>query len=412
MDTMSEAGVVIVGAGQGGFQLAASLRDEGWRGPVILVGEEPGLPYQRPPLSKAFITGKSDAQQLMLRPEAFYAEKGIALRLAQRVCGIDRAAQRVSLEGGESVSYAHLALATGARARMPAIVGIGLAGVQALRSMADAQALRAALGAARRVVVIGAGFIGLEVAAAARALGVEVDVLEFTSRALERSVCAPTALWLTQALQAAGVGFGFNTTAVAIEGEGGRATGVRTGDGLVYAADLVVVGIGVVPNDALAAAAGLAVDNGIRVDEFLRTADPLISAIGDCASFPPETGAPAWRLESVQNAVDHARCVAARIAGRAAPYAKIPWFWSDQGANRLQIAGVAQALDSAVVRGDPASGKFSVFRFRGKQLTAVESINQAGDHMVARKLLAQPCRLSAAQAADPLFKLSDALPAP
>lgn len=399
-------GVVIVGAGQGGFQAAASLRDEGHSGPVTLIGEEPGIPYQRPPLSKGFLLGKTTAQQLELRPAAFYAERGIELLAGERVMAIDRAARTVRLASGAMRAYAHLVLATGARPRMPRIPGVDLAGVQALRTGADARGLLQRLGAARRLVVVGAGFIGLEVAVVARELGLEVDVLEFAERAMLRSVSAPVAAYLTDALVKRGVRFHFSTGAEAFGGEQGQVRTVLTNRGNTLAADLVVVGAGVEPDDLLAREAGLRVQGGIVVDATLLTSDPAISAIGDCARFPAPYSAQPQRLESVQNAVDQARCVAARLAGKTAPYDKVPWFWSDQGENRLQIAGVAEAADEAVLRGDVAGSKFSVLRLRGGRLAAVESINSAADHMAARKLLAARVTLTREQAADTSFKLA------
>ncbi|MES2051465.1 MAG: FAD-dependent oxidoreductase [Pseudomonadota bacterium] len=416
---MTQAGIIVVGSGQGGFQVAASLRDEGYAGPVTLIGEEPGLPYQRPPLSKAFLSGKSPAPQIDLRPDHFYSEHAIRLLAGERVTGIDRGARQVTLASGASLAYDHLVLATGARARLPAIAGVRLAGVLALRSRADAQALLEGLHQARRLVVVGAGFIGLEVAVAARDKGLDVHVLEFTDRVLKRSVSAPAARYLAEALQARGVRFSFGTGAAAFTaGEGaqaGQLAAVVTTHGESVPADLAVVGIGVDPNMELALDAGLAVQDGILVDASLLSSDPAISAIGDCARYPAFFADAPVRLESVQNAVDHARCVAARLVGKAQHYARVPWFWSDQGSNRLQIAGVAHADDECVLRGDAAPpdspAKFSVFRFRAGHLTAVESINNAGDHMAARKLLTHPACITPAQAADPRISLASLVPA-
>lgn len=408
---MEQPGVIVVGSGQGGFQLAASLRDEGYTGPVTLVGDEPGLPYQRPPLSKSFLAGKALPGQIELRPAGFYAERNIALIAPDRVTSIDRSARRVTLASGALLAYEHLVLATGARARMPAVPGVNLQGVLALRTWADAEAIRARLHEARRVVVVGGGFIGLEVAVMARQLGLEVRVIEFADRVLKRAVSALTADYLANAQAARGVQISLETGVTAFTGSDGRVEAVLTTGGASVPADLVVVGIGVEPNVELARAAGLQVQDGIVVDRHLATSDPFISAIGDCARFPASYCAAPVRLESVQNAVDQARCVAARIVDKAEPYAKVPWFWSDQGDNRLQIAGLAQAGDSAVLRGDPAAGKFSVLRFRDGRLSAVESINSVADHMAARKLLAAATPISPTQAADPSVKLA-ALVAP
>ena len=403
---MEQPGVIVVGSGQAGFQLVASLRDEGYQGPLTLIGDEPGLPYQRPPLSKSFLAGKAQPGQIELRPAGFYAERNIALIAPDRVTNIDRSARRVTLASGASLAYEHLVLATGARARMPAVPGVNLQGVLALRTRADAEALLAGLQEARRVVVVGAGFIGLEVAVMARQLGLEVRVIEFADRVLKRAVSAPTADYLAQAQATRGMQFSLRTGVAAFTGSDGRVEAVLTTGGESVPADLVVVGVGVEPNVELARASGLQVQDGIVVDRHLVTSDPFISAIGDCARYPAGYCDAPVRLESVQNAVDQARCVAARIVGKAEPYAKVPWFWSDQGENRLQIAGLAEAGDSAVLRGDPATGKFSVFRFRDGRLSAVESINSVADHMAARKLLAAATPISPTQVADPSVKLA------
>ncbi|MBC7468044.1 MAG: FAD-dependent oxidoreductase [Ramlibacter sp.] len=403
---MEQPGVIVVGSGQAGFQLVASLRDEGDQGPLTLIGDEPGLPYQRPPLSKSFLAGKAQPGQIELRPAGFYAERNIALIAPDRVTNIDRSARRVTLASGASLAYEHLVLATGARARMPAVPGVNLQGVLALRTRADAEALLAGLHEARRVVVVGAGFIGLEVAVMARQLGLEVRVIEFADRVLKRAVSAPTADYLAQAQATRGMQFSLRTGVAAFTGSDGRVEAVLTTGGESVPADLVVVGVGVEPNVELARASGLQVQDGIVVDRHLVTSDPFISAIGDCARYPAGYCDAPVRLESVQNAVDQARCVAARIVGKAEPYAKVPWFWSDQGENRLQIAGLAEAGDSAVLRGDPAAGKFSVFRFRDGRLSAVESINSVADHMAARKLLAAATPISPTQVADPSVKLA------
>jgi 3-phenylpropionate/trans-cinnamate dioxygenase ferredoxin reductase subunit len=407
-----QAGVVIVGSGQGGFQVAASLRDEGYAGAITLIGDEPGLPYQRPPLSKAYLAGEAQPRHVELRPVAFYAERGIDVIAPERVVGIARAARRVTLASGKTLPYEHLVLATGARARMPVIAGAELTGIVALRTRADADGLLAFLQQARRVVIVGAGFIGLEVAVVARQMGLDVRILELADRVLKRAVSAESAAFLAQAQIERGVQISLLTGAAAYSGSDGRVTGVLTTQGETVPADLVVVGIGVDPNVDLARDAGLAVQDGIVVDQCLLTADSAISAIGDCARFPAAYADCALRLESVQNSVDQARCVAARLSGKPQVYVKVPWFWSDQGPNRLQIAGVASVDDSVVLRGDPAMGKFSVFRFRAGRLSAVESINSAGDHMAARKLLAMQTPISPDQAADCGLKLTALAVAP
>ena len=403
---MSDAGVIIVGSGQGGFQVAASLRDEDYAGPIALIGDEPGLPYQRPPLSKAFLLGKVRPEQIELRPAAYYIEKNIEVISSQQVTKIDREARRITLASGALKSYEQLVLATGARARIPKISGINFTGVARLRTLSDAQVLISVMQPGRRVVIVGAGFIGMEVAVNALELGLDVHLLETTDRALKRTLTAISGNFLTYALIQRGAKFSFNTRVIGFTGVGGRVTGTTTNHGETIPSDMVVIGIGVEPNVELALEAGLHVHDGIVVNDRLITSDPRISAIGDCARFHASYSDALVRLESVQNSVDQARCVAAQITGKGKPYNKVPWFWSDQGTNRLQIAGVAQADDIAVLRGDINKFKFSVFRFRADRITAVESINSVGDHMLSRKLLANPANISPEQAADKSLDLA------
>lgn len=403
-----EEGIVIVGAGQGGFQAATSLREAGFAGPVTLVGEEPGLPYQRPPLSKAYMKGDAGIEQIELRPAAFFADHRIEVVNA-RAEAIDRAGRRVLLEGGEALPYAHLILATGARNRPLPVPGRELAGVYYLRSRADADALKERLEGARRVVVIGAGFIGLEFAAVARTLGHEVTVIEAAARPLARAVSPEMSAFFADAHTSMGTRLLLGAGVVGLKGEAGHVTGVETTDGLVHPADFVVVGIGVTPNVELAADAGLEVANGIVADAHLATMDPAISAIGDAVAYPSRFADGLVRLESVQNAVDQAKAVAARLTGRPAPYEAVPWFWSDQSDLKLQMVGLAGPTDDAVLRGDPASRRFSVFRFRDGVLTAIESVNRPADHMLGRRLLAGTPTLTPEQAADESLELKSLL---
>lgn len=405
--------VVIVGTGQGGFQAAASLREQGFSGRVILLGDELHLPYQRPPLSKAYLTGEADADVVRMRPEKFFAEHGVELRAGEQVCLLDRAGHRVVLASGEALTYDHLVLALGARNRPLPVPGADLDGVVQLRTLGDAEALRQRLDAGREVVVVGAGFIGLEFAAVAASRGIPVTVIEAMDRPMARTVSAETSRFFRGAHERQGVRFVFGATVVRVLGADGRASGVETADGRHFSADLVLVGIGVIPNAELAGDAGLAVANGIVVDEYLRTSDPAISAIGDCAAHPSRfaAGAPV-RIESVQNAVDHARCVAARLTGKPTPYESLPWFWSEQGKLKLQIAGLATPHERAVIRGDPAQdgkgGGFSVFCYSGGTLVGVESVNRPLDHVLARKLLTAGVTVTAEQAADRSFDLRSA----
>jgi 3-phenylpropionate/trans-cinnamate dioxygenase ferredoxin reductase subunit len=275
-----------------------------------------------------------------------------------------------------------------------------------VRSASDADALRLRLPDLKQLVIVGAGFIGLEVAAVATSFGVEVTVLEASSRPMSRALSVPMSDFFKTAHEKSGVRFGFNAAVTAINGKDGRAISVATANGDIFPADVVLVCVGVVANDELAAQAGLAVDNGIVVDESLLTLDPAISAIGDCAAYPqPFAGSARCRLESVQNAIDHGRCVAARLTGEAHPYRAVPWFWSDQGPLKLQIAGIPAPYESCVLRGEASTGAFSVFCFRGGKLAGVESVNRAADHMIARRLLSSAAALTPTEAADSAFDL-------
>ncbi|HVN01739.1 MAG TPA: FAD-dependent oxidoreductase [Caulobacteraceae bacterium] len=399
---MSEpgAGVVIVGGGHAGGAAAAQLRQDGYEGRITVLGEEPIAPYQRPPLSKAWLKGEADAEALALRPESFYAEQDIALRLSTKVAGLDRAAKTVTLESGERVPYETLIIATGARARWLDLPGAHLAGVQVLRSAADAEVLKQALGPGKRLAVVGGGYIGLEAAASARALGAEAVVIEAMPRILARSSCQTLSDFFMAYHQARGVRFELNAAIVGFEGDGGHVSGVRLADGRVIACDDVVVGIGVVPNDELAKAAGLECSNGIVVDEHARTADPAIFAIGDVTQRPLPLYASSHRLESVANALEQARQAAAAIAGRPAPPHEVTWNWSDQYDLKLQLAGLAFDADDILVRGDPASGRFAVFHLKGPVIRAVEAVNAPAEFMAGRMLIGSQKPISRAKLAD------------
>lgn len=396
-------GVVVVGGGHAGLQVAETLRAEGYDGTVTVVVDDPHPPYQRPPLSKDCLGGE-DAAPLPLRGPRFAEEHCIDLRTGVTATGIDRQRRTVHLDTHEEVPYAHLVLATGAANRRLTCPGAELDGVHGLRTLDDAQRLSAAMTAARRVVVIGAGFIGLEFATVARARGLEVTVLEFAPRPMGRAVSPVTGDWFAQAHLASGIDLRLGEGIERCEGAG-RVEAVVSTTGDRYPADLVVVGIGVVPSTALAEQAGLETDNGIVVDASLRTSDPAVLAVGDCASFPSVHAGIRSRLESVQNATDQARHAAHTILGRTDDYADLPWFWSRQGPWKLQIAGLYRAGDDTVVRGDLTAGKFSVFCFRQDRLVAVESINRPADHMTARKLIHERVPLTPAQAADPALDL-------
>lgn len=397
--------ILIAGAGQAGYQTAASLRQEGYEGRIVLIGDEPGLPYQRPPLSKAYLLGKVQAPALRFRQAEWYEQNRVE-HIEARITAIYRSARSVTLADGRTLPYEHLVLALGARNRVPAVPGITLDGVFGIRTLADADALSPLLAESKRVVVIGAGFIGLEFAAVAAARGIAVDVLEIARRPMARALSEPMSAAFDAAHRAWGVRLHYGQALESVLGEGGRATGVRTTSGEEIAADLVVYGIGVVPNAELATVAGLAVDNGIRVDALLQTDDPDISAIGDLVNFPSPWAARPIRLESVQNAVDQARALASRLVGKAgAPYTALPWFWTDQGDMKLQMAGLSEGFDKHVLLGNATARQFSVLCFRAGKLVAVESCNRPADHMAARKLLARHAAISIEQAAAPGFDL-------
>ena len=397
--------VAVVGTGQAGFQTAASLRQEGFAGRIILIGDEPVPPYQRPPLSKSYLARESGLDELWLRPESFYTQHQIEVLAGETVTAIDRADRRLRLASGGELSWDHLVLATGARFRPLAVPGAELDGVLPLRTLADTDILRERLDQAREIVVVGAGFIGLEFASVAIARAAAVHTIEVTQHPMGRVVSASISRFFTEAHRRWGAKVSLGTGVTQILGAGGRVTGVETTDERHLPADLVLICIGVIPNAELAREAGLAVDNGIVVDQHLATADPAILAIGDCANFPTPFAVGRVRLESVQNAVDQARGVAAHITGKRAPYDKVPWFWSDQGDLKLQIAGITTGHDTAVLRGDPGDGRFSVFCFRAGRLIGVESVNQTADHVVARRLLAGDPKLIPEQAADLSYDL-------
>jgi 3-phenylpropionate/trans-cinnamate dioxygenase ferredoxin reductase subunit len=406
---MSVAGTVIVGGGQGGFQAAASLREEGYEEPVTIIGDEPVLPYQRPPLSKAYLLGEMTGERLLLWRESFYDKRNIDLLMGDRVVSIDRAARRVHLASNSALSYAHLVFAIGARNRLLPVEGADLDGVFYLRTQAESDAIRARMDAAQTIVVVGAGFIGLEIAAVASKLGKSVHVVEALSRVMSRAVSHAASDFYAEAHAQWGVELHLDARLSRIYGADGSVTGIALADGRTLAADLVLVGIGIVPNVELAAEAGLPADNGIVVDRQLLTGDPNISALGDCAAFPDPAGGSLIRLESVQNAVDQARCIARRIAGHAEDYAAVPWFWSDQRDLKLQMVGLTGGADRFAVRGDPASRAFSVFCFAGERLLGIESVNRAAEHMFGRRLLAAGESITPREASDPSFDLKGRL---
>jgi 3-phenylpropionate/trans-cinnamate dioxygenase ferredoxin reductase subunit len=400
---MSSSSVVIVGAGHAGVQAAASLREEGFKEEIILLTDEPELPYQRPPLSKAFLKGEMDVHGLPLRAEAFYREHGIDLKRATHAARIDRAARILETASGDAHEYGHLILATGARQRRLEVAGVDLKGVFSLRTIADATAIRERLGPGTKLVIIGAGFIGLEIAATAIALGAEATVVEI-ARPMGRAVSPGISDFYLKAHASSGIRFRIGRGVAEIQGVD-KAEAVLLTDSEVLPADCVVVGVGVMAEDTLARASGLECANGILVDAHMQTSDPAISAIGDCADFPNAALGFRTRLESVQNAVDQGRCVARRLVGKPAPYDALAWFWSDQGDLKLTIAGLSHGVDQWVLRGDPETRAFSTFGFRDGRLAVVESVNRAGDHAAAKRIIGTPKTMTPEDAANPAFDL-------
>jgi 3-phenylpropionate/trans-cinnamate dioxygenase ferredoxin reductase subunit len=402
------AGTLVVGAGQAGLQTALSLRAGGYDRPITLVGDEPRAPYQRPPLSKAMLAGTMEPQALTLRAESVLADQRIELLTDIRIAAIDPAA-RLARGKGRSFLWDRLVLATGTVARRLNVPGVDLDGVHHLRTLEDAMALKAALGATRRVAVIGAGFIGLEVAATARKLGCEVDVVEVAPRAMARAVSPAISAHAAALHEAHGTRLHFARGLSAIEGKGGRARRVALADGERFPADLVLIGAGAVPVTDLAESAGLACRNGILVDPLMRASAAGVLAVGDCAAHAnPFAGGAVIRLESVQNAIDQGKTAAATILGREEPYRAVPWFWSDQFDMKLQMAGLTPQGSAGIMRGDPDSGRFSVLHLAEGRVVAVESVNRPADHMIGRRLVERGARLTAEQAADEAFDLKGA----
>jgi 3-phenylpropionate/trans-cinnamate dioxygenase ferredoxin reductase component len=404
---MSGPGVVIVGAGHAGGVAAATLRQLGYADPITVVGDEPVAPYQRPPLSKAWLKGEADAGALELRPSSFYAEHNIALILNVKVAAIDRAAKTVTLADGKRLAYDKLILATGSRARPLPIPGADLKGVLFLRSAADAELLKAALGPGKRLAVIGGGYIGLEAAASGRALGAEVTVLEREPRLLARVAVETLSTFFQRYHEAKGVKFELGAQITGLEGEGGAVKGVRLADGRLIPCDEALLGVGVIVNDELAKAAGLDCSNGVVVDATSRTSDPDIYAIGDVTQRPLELYDGMFRLESVANALEQAKHAAAAIAGAPTPRPEVTWNWSDQYDLKLQIAGMTTDAEDILVRGDPAQAKFAVFHMKGPVIRAVEAVNAPAEFMGGRLLIASQKPVDRAKLADPAVSMKE-----
>ena len=395
--------VLIIGAGHAGGTAAALLRQYGHEGAIVLAGEEPAAPYQRPPLSKAWLKGEADLEALLLRPEAFYAEHDIDLRTGVTATAIDAAGRTVTFADGTVETYDALILATGSTARRLAIPGADRPDLLELRTLADAERLKATLGPGKRLAVVGGGYVGLEAAASARALGADVVVIERMDRVLARVASATLSAFFTAHHRAHGVEILTSAEVTGFEDDG-----VRLGDGRLVEADVVLVGIGALANDGLARTAGLACENGVVVDEAARTSDPSIWAIGDMTFRPlPVHGGRRHRLESVPNALEQAKQAAAAITGRTPPVPEVPWFWSDQYEVKLQIAGLPDGADRQLVRGDVEEGGFAVFHLAGDRIRCVEAVNAPAEFMAGRQLILRGQAVDAAKLADRSVSMKD-----
>jgi 3-phenylpropionate/trans-cinnamate dioxygenase ferredoxin reductase subunit len=380
--------VVIVGAGHAGGSAAAFLRQSGFGGRITLIGEESIAPYQRPPLSKAWLKGEANEECLQLRPAQFYAEHDVGLRLCTPARAVDRQQRRVHLANGQSVSYDWLILATGARARTVPFPGSSLPMVLELRTVADAEKLKLALKPGAKVVIVGGGYVGLEVAASARMLQAEVVVIEREARLLARVACPQLSSFFLRYHRQRGVDFRLGRCVTAVKEDGARTATVCLDDGEQIPAEVVLVGVGAQPNQELALAAGLPCEDGVLVDITARTADPHVYAIGDCTRRPLPLYGRRWRLESVPNALEQAKQAAASICSKPAPASETPWFWSDQFDLKLQIAGLPFDVAELVIRGDPAKDRFAVFHVNAeRRLQAVEAVNSAPEFMMGRQLI-------------------------
>lgn len=393
--------VLIIGAGHAGGSVAAFLRQYGHEGPIVLAGEEDAPPYQRPPLSKAWLKGEADLETLLLRPLSFYAEQNIDFRPSMVAVSVDPAARTVAFHDGSSETYDILVLATGSTARKLPVPGGDHPDLLELRTMKDAERLKAVLGPGKRLAVVGGGYVGLEAAASARALGAEAVVIERAPRVLARVASETLSAFFTAQHRAHGVEILANAEVVAVARDG-----VNLADGSVVSADAVLVGVGALACDALARSAGLTCDDGVVVDGEARTSDPVIFAIGDMTRRPiPVHGAVHHRLESVPNALEQAKQAAAAIVGRARPTPEVPWFWSDQYDVKLQIAGLPFDADRQVVRGDPTASGFAVFHLNGDRIVCVEAVNAPPEFMAGKQLIAKATPVDVDKLADPAVSM-------
>jgi 3-phenylpropionate/trans-cinnamate dioxygenase ferredoxin reductase subunit len=402
-----QAHVVILGAGHAGGTVAALLRQYGHAGPITLIGEEPIAPYQRPPLSKAWLKGEADAASLALKPDEFYGEAGIDFRRSTAAVSLERGSKTVKLSDGSTLAYDILIIATGARAIALPAPGADLEGVLFLRTAADAEALKAAVGPGKRLAIVGGGYIGLEAAASGRGLGAEAVVIEREARLLARVACEQLSSFFQRYHEERGVEFVLGASVTGFVGENGHVTGVTLTDGRTIACDAVLVGVGAAPNDEIARDAGLECARGVVVDLTAKTSDPAIYAIGDVAHRPMPIYDRMFRLESVPNALEQAKQAACDITGRPAPALEAPWFWSDQYDLKLQIAGLAFDADQVLLRGDPASNKFAVFHLKGGLVQAVEAVNAPPEFMAGRQFILNRKAVSAEKLADPSVSMKE-----
>jgi 3-phenylpropionate/trans-cinnamate dioxygenase ferredoxin reductase subunit len=391
--------LLIAGGGQAATQAAHSARQTGFEGRISLVSAERYLPYQRPPLSKKFLAGEIDRDRLHLKPEQFFHTREIDLLLGTPVASIDPQRKRCALGNGETLDYSHLLLATGSEPRRLSLPGADLAGIHYLRTIDDSEAIKLEFHEGKRLLIVGAGYIGLEVAAVAARAGLAVTVLEAKPNAMSRSVCTEVAEFFADYHRSQGVDFRFETGLAAFAGDS-RVREAKTQAGERIPCDLVIAAVGIEPRVELAAAAGIAVDNGIAVDAGCRTSAPSVLAAGDCTSFVHSWAGRRVRLESVQNAIEQGKVAAATICGREASFDEIPWFWSDQYDLKLQIAGLSTGYDATVVRGKISDASFSVFYLEGGRVIAVDSVNDPRSYIAARTHLKKKPRWPAAAIAD------------
>jgi len=398
--------IVIAGGGHAAGQVVASLRQNKFAGEIVLVGDEPHLPYQRPPLSKKFLAGELPAERLYVKPASFYDDAGVELHLETSIVALDRKAKCLTLDNGGTIGYNRLVLALGSRARKLHIDGSELAGVHYLRNIADVDGIRKKMESGRRMVIVGAGYIGLEVAAVAQQAGLDVTVIELADRVMSRVVSAEISDFYQIEHTNHGVKFRLSTGVTALNGKK-RVKSVTTSEGEEVPADIVVIGIGILPNTELATDAGLEVDNGIVVDDHCQTSDPDIYAVGDCTVHPNAIYGRQLRLESVHNALEQAKTAAANLCGKDTVYAQVPWFWSDQYDLKLQIAGLSEGYDDVVIRGEPVERSFSCLYLREGRLLAVDAINAPRDFVQSKQLIANRVEIATDRLADSAVALKD-----